>query len=74
MQRTSVQLHHLGDQFYTAPSGRRMYMSVFYGVASLNEENDTCVLLTAAELDEQLHAATPALQFIWQSYKGLLPL
>lgn len=74
IQRTSVQLHHLGDQFYTAPSGRRMYMSVFYGVASMGNSNGTCALFTAYELDGQLSIATPALQFIWKNHRGLLPL
>lgn len=74
LRRESVQLHHLGDQFYTAPTGRRMYMSVFYGVAAIGEANDTCELLDASALNEQLAQATPALEFIWKTYRGLLPV
>lgn len=67
-------LHHLGDQFFAAPSGRKIYMSVFYGITHIYESNDTCEILSADSLDERLKDCTPALVFAWNSYKHLLPL
>jgi hypothetical protein len=68
-----VGLHHLGDQFYTAPDGRKSYMSVFYGQAPAPDPK-YCELLTAAELAARSATCTPALQFVLQSYLHMLPV
>ena len=69
----ATQFHHLGDQFYTQANGRKIYLSVLYATttSSTGPEHQA---LTAAELDEHLQLATPALHFIWQSYRHLLPV
>jgi hypothetical protein len=71
---TGAQPHHLGDQFYTAPDGRKIYMSIFYDVVDAAEPNTTCQLLTSSELDDRLESCTPALAFAWRTYKGMLPV
>lgn len=68
-----IDLHHLGDQLYRSPDGRAIYMSAFYGVASV-EPHESYELLAAATLDAWLADFTPALQFAWQSYRALLPV
>lgn len=68
-----IALHHLGDQLYRPPNDRAIYISAFYGVAPA-EPHDSYELLNAAELAERTTDLTPALQFIWQSYRHLLPL
>lgn len=68
-----INLHHLGDQLYRSPDGRAIYMSAFYGVASV-EPHESYELLDAPALAERTADFTPALQFAWQSYHHLLPL
>jgi len=64
--------HHLGDQFYTSPNGRKQYISVFYGIASPGKKGHAYELI--ADVTARDKDCTPALQFIWQSYQHLLPV
>jgi hypothetical protein len=68
-----IGLHHLGDQFYTAPNGRKNYMSVFYGQMPAHNPK-RCELLTNSELTARTDDCTPALQFVIRSYQHLLPV
>lgn len=67
-----INLHHLGDQFYTAPDGRKIYMSVFYGQTPANSPKN-CILITGNDLATRIAECTPALRFALQSYQHLLP-
>jgi hypothetical protein len=70
----TIALHHLGDHLYTAPGGRRIYMSVFYGITH-GQPTDGCLLLDAAALHSRIaKAGTPALQTLWQQYATMLPV
>jgi len=68
------QLRHLGDQFYTAANGRKTYISVFYGTTHATDIQQTHVAMTAAEVDAAADSCTPALRFIWNSYRHMLPV
>lgn len=67
-------LHHLGDQFYTRPDGRKSYMSVFYGIAAAYPDARGCELLNGTSLSAKRSRCTPALQFILDSYTHALPI
>jgi len=74
LKKPNQQLHHLGDQFFTMPSGHKMYISVFYGTIGTPHPNETCEVLSAQTLESRLAECTPALAFVWASYKHLLPV
>lgn len=69
----AIALHHLGDQFYTAPDGRKSYMSVFYGQTPANNPQQ-CIVLSKNDISTRTADFTPALQFVLRSYKHLLPV
>lgn len=66
-------LHHLGDQFYTDPQGNKQYVSVFYGTGRVGEGARDYKLLASKDISDGTHC-TPALKFVWQSYRHLLPV
>ncbi len=70
----SATLHHLGDQLYTTANGQRSYMSVFYGVGDVARAGESGAALDAAGVAAKLDACTPAMQAIWASYSGMLPV
>jgi len=68
-----LELHHLGDQLYRPPNGRAIYISAFYGVTRPGP-HESYELLDTAQLAARQPDFTPALQFVWQSYRHLLPI